>query len=292
MTVAVAKPGVNPERVLTVEDLSVSIRPQDGERATVVRRARLEINRGEMVGLVGESGSGKTMLSRAIAGLLVPGLQAEVTGSIMLQGRDIATANAGQRRMGLRRDMSYVFQDPNAHLNPTMRIGAQVAEAIGDSGRTVEELFGSVGLPTAAEFARSYPHQLSGGMKQRVVIAIALAKGPALVIADEPTTALDVTIQAQVLSLLQRLAREEQVGILLVSHDLAVIGQVCSRISVMRSGDIVEAGAAEDVLWRPQHPYTQSLMAAMRHLYDTGMPARDWSDPPIPEADESGVTNE
>lgn len=263
------------ETVLAVSGLDVSIQPFGGERVSTVRNADLTIRRGEVVGLVGESGSGKTMLTRAVAGLLAPGLQPEVRGSIRVLSTDLSDGDPLTRRKALRSDLSYVFQDPNAHLNPTMRIGEQVAEAIHDDSRTVTGLFESVGLPGTREFARLYPHQLSGGMKQRVIIACALAKNPGLIIADEPTTALDVTIQDQVLRLLQRLAREEDVGVLLVSHDLAAIGQFCSRIYVMYRGDLVEDGPTEDVLWRPAHEYTRSLMSAMRAIYDAPIVSED-----------------
>ncbi|QMU98551.1 ABC transporter ATP-binding protein [Microbacterium esteraromaticum] len=231
------------------------------------------LRRGEVVGLVGESGSGKTMLTRAVAGLLAPGLRPEVSGSVKLMSRELVGADTGARRQALRTDLSYVFQDPNAHLNPTMRVGEQIAEAIVDGTRSVFELLESVGLPGTSDFSRLYPHQLSGGMKQRVIIACALAKNPGLIIADEPTTALDVTIQDQVLRLLKRLAHEEDVAVLLVSHDLAAIGQVCSRMYVMYQGDLVENGATEDILWRPQHDYTRSLMRAMRAIYDAPIAA-------------------
>jgi peptide/nickel transport system ATP-binding protein len=256
--------------ILQVSGLDVSIKPFGGKRIHPVRNVDMVIHRGEVVGLVGESGSGKTMLSLAVAGLLAPGLQPQVDGVIRVMDTDLGAAGPAARRRALRSDLSYVFQDPSAHLNPTMRIGAQVQEAIRDSGRTVHELFGSVGLPPTEAFARRYPHHLSGGMKQRVIIACALAKRPGLIIADEPTTALDVTIQDQVLRLLGGLAQQQDVGIMLVSHDLAAVGQVCSRIYVMYSGEIVEAGRTEDILWRPQHDYTRDLMHAMRKIYDAG----------------------
>lgn len=260
-------------RALEVSDVDVSIHPFGGTRIHPVRRASIDIRRGEVVGLVGESGSGKTMLSRGIAGLLAPGLQPRISGRIVVNGSDLSDAGEARRREALSTELSYVFQDPNAHLNPTMRIGRQVAEAIRPGGRTVAELLDAVGLPATEEFARLYPHQLSGGMKQRIIIACALAKRPALVIADEPTTALDVTIQDQVLRLLRSLADQELVGILLVSHDLAAIGQFCERVFVMFDGEIVESGPTEDVLWRPRHEYTRSLMAAMREIYDVAAAA-------------------
>ncbi|MFD5226757.1 ABC transporter ATP-binding protein [Microbacterium sp. NPDC058342] len=256
------------EIVLAVDSLDVSINPFGVGRVETVRDASLRLRRGEVVGLVGESGSGKTMLTRAVAGLLAPGLRPEVAGSVKVMGRELVGADAATRRRALRSDVSYVFQDPTAHLNPTMRIGEQIEEAIIDGARNVFELLESVGLPGTKDFSRLYPHQLSGGMKQRVIIACALAKNPGLIIADEPTTALDVTIQDQVLRLLKRLAHEENVAVLLVSHDLAAIGQFCSRMYVMYRGDLVEDGETEDILWRPQHEYTRSLMRAMRAIYD------------------------
>lgn len=257
------------DRALEVRDVTVSIRAHGGrDRISPVRGAALHVERGELVGLVGESGSGKTMLSRAVAGLLAPGLEPRITGSIRVLGTELADAGPEKRRKALRTDISYVFQDPTAHLNPTMRIGTQIREALRGTGRTERDYLDAVGLPATKEFAARYPHQLSGGMRQRVVIAMALAKEPALVIADEPTTALDVTVQDQVLTLLRTLASETNVGILLVSHDLAAVGEFCSRVNVMFDGEIVEHGSSEDVLWTPKHPYTQRLTQAMKDLYN------------------------
>jgi ABC-type glutathione transport system ATPase component len=254
---------------LEARDVTVSIQAHGGRgRITPVRGASITVHRGEMVGLVGESGSGKTMFSRAVAGLLPPGLKPQVGGSYRVSGKELAGAGAERRRLALREDISYVFQDPNAHLNPTMRIGAQVREAIRGPGGSVLQHFEAVGLPATKEFASRYPHQLSGGMRQRVIIAIALAKQPSLIVADEPTTALDVTVQDQVLRLLRSLTTDTGVGILLVSHDLAAVAQFCSRIYVMYDGELVESGPTEDVLWRSQHEYTKRLTAAMRTLYN------------------------
>ncbi|MEV4377858.1 ABC transporter ATP-binding protein [Streptosporangium sp. NPDC049644] len=257
--------------VVEVRGLRVTISPRGGRPVVPVQDVDLRIGPGEVVGLVGESGSGKTMLARAVAGLLAPGLRPRVEGSIHVLGHELGSASPAERRATLRTDLSYVFQDPNAHLNPTMRIGDQVAEVAGPHGNRVEELFRSVGLPTTAEFARRYPHQLSGGMKQRVVIACALAKDPGVIIADEPTTALDVTIQAQVLRLLRELATTREVGILLVSHDLAAISQFCDSVAVMYSGRIVEDGPTAAILRTPRHPYTKALMGA---LFDIHAPER------------------
>jgi oligopeptide/dipeptide ABC transporter ATP-binding protein len=257
--------------VVEVQSLRVTISPHTGHPVVPVEDVDLRIRRGEVVGLVGESGSGKTMLARAVAGLLAPGLRPTVEGHIHVLDRELGSASASERRATLRDDLSYVFQDPNAHLNPTMRIGDQVAEVAGRHGNRVEDLFRSVGLPTTEEFARRFPHQLSGGMKQRVVIACALAKDPGVIIADEPTTALDVTIQAQVLRLLRELATTRDVGILLVSHDLAAVGQFCDSVAVMYSGRIVEVGPTGDILRTPRHPYTKALLGA---LFDIHAPDR------------------
>ncbi|MCF6474336.1 ABC transporter ATP-binding protein [Nonomuraea sp. MG754425] len=262
-----ASASVSVPAVVEVEGLRVTISPRGGRPVAPVQDVDLRIRRGEVVGLVGESGSGKTMLARAVAGLLAPGLRPRVEGRIHVLDRELGSASAAERRATLRTDLSYVFQDPNAHLNPTTRIGDQVAEVAVPNGNRVEDLFRSVGLPTTEEFARRYPHQLSGGMKQRVVIACALAKDPGVIIADEPTTALDVTIQAQVLRLLRDLATTREVGILLVSHDLAAIGQFCDSVAVMYAGRIVEEGPTSAILRTPRHPYTKALMGALFDIH-------------------------
>ncbi|WP_337692458.1 ABC transporter ATP-binding protein [Ornithinimicrobium pratense] len=231
------------------------------------------IRRGERVGLIGESGSGKSLTALAIMGLLGEGLHAE--GDVRLSGRTPATRNlltVGEREMAkLRGDaMSMVFQEPMTALNPTMRAGAQVAEVMTIHGtrsrpearQRAIELLDQVGLADPTHVARAYPHELSGGQRQRVVIAIALANDPALLICDEPTTALDVTVQATVLDLVVRGVQERDAAMLFITHDLAVVATVCERVLVMYGGRIVEAGPINQVFTDPRHRYTQGLIAA------------------------------
>ena len=257
--------------VLTVRDLGVAIGRHD-----LLHDVSFTIGRGERVGLIGESGSGKSLTSLALLGLLPE--DARVSGSVRLEGVDHELLGASDRRMARvrGRDLTMVFQEPMTALNPTMRVGDQVAEAItihaGDGGRKrpdrravrarVVELLDQVGLPSPTDAARAYPHQLSGGQRQRVVLAIALANDPALLVCDEPTTALDVTVQARVLDLIVRGVEARGSAMLFITHDLAVVATVCERVLVMYGGRIVEAGTVEDVFTRPRHRYTQGLLAA------------------------------
>jgi len=230
-----------------------------GEAIHALRGVDLRIAPGEIVGLVGESGSGKTVLGLSILGLLPT--HAQVTGSVQVAGVDLTTADPATRRRVRRSALGAVFQDPMSSLNPTMRIGRQVAEAAGSEAEAMR-LLEAVGVPDASRRVRAFPHELSGGQRQRVMLAMALGGNPKLVVADEPTTALDVTIQAQVLALLQHVRDEFGCAILLITHDLAVAATVADRLCVMYAGRVVELGAASDVLPRPDHPYTASLLAA------------------------------
>lgn len=213
----------------------------------------------ERVGLIGESGSGKSLTALSVLGLLPEGLSA--TGSVRLDDRELLGASEKELSRLRGNGMAMVFQEPMTALNPAMRIGRQVTEPFrvhGRRGRPAEELLAAVGLP---DVARAYPHQLSGGQRQRVVLAIALANDPALLICDEPTTALDVTVQAQILGLI----RERLSGmssLLFITHDLAVVAQMCDRVLVMLDGSIVEHGSTREVLTAPKHSYTQRLLAA------------------------------
>lgn len=230
------------------------------------------IDSGERVGLIGESGSGKSLTALAVMGLLSDGVRA--TGSVELgNGGEGNLLERSEREMAKIRgsEMAMIFQEPMTALNPTMRVGAQVAEVMRIHGtepskaaaksRAVE-LLDSVGLPDPANVARSYPHQLSGGQRQRVVAAIALANSPDLLICDEPTTALDVTVQALVLDLIVRQVEERDAALLFITHDLAVVATVCERVVVMYGGRIVEAGPVTEVFTEPRHHYTQGLLAA------------------------------
>lgn len=252
--------------VLDATNLSVHV----GD-LTLIHDISLSIERGERVGLIGESGSGKSLTALALMGLLPEGLSA--TGSVRLEGSDHELIGASERTLAPLRgqQMSMIFQEPMTALNPTMRVGDQVAETMllhrTRSNRKAAraaavELLGDVGLPSPAEAARSYPHQLSGGQRQRVVAAIALANDPALLICDEPTTALDVTVQALVLDLITRGVAARDAAMLFITHDLAVVATVCDRVLVMYGGRIVEAGDVRDVFTSPQHRYTAGLLAA------------------------------
>ncbi|RIJ70986.1 ABC transporter ATP-binding protein [Nakamurella silvestris] len=250
--------------LLTVRGLDVLV----GE-VELVRGVDLTVYPGERVGIIGASGSGKTVTCLAIAGLLDDGLVCR--GSIRLAGVPTDLARARERDWapirGLRTGM--VFQEPMTALNPTMKVGRQVAEVMTrhrthgrrEARRIAVELLGSTGLPDPERIAGAYPHQLSGGQRQRVVLAIALANGPDLLICDEPTTALDVTVQARVLALISSKVAETGAALLFISHDLAVVAEVCDRVLVMFGGQIVESGSVEDILLRPQHPHTRALLA-------------------------------
>jgi len=252
--------------VLTVRGLNVTVR-----NIPLVQDVDLTIGRGERVGLIGESGSGKTMTALAIMGLLPEDVTA--TGSVRLAGVDHDLIGADERALSRVRghDVAMVFQEPMTALNPTMRVGAQVAEAMlihhtkrdrRDARAAVEALLEQVGLPDPAQAARAYPHQLSGGQRQRVVVAIALANNPALLVCDEPTTALDVTVQALVLDLIVRGVTARSSAMLFITHDLAVVATVCQRVLVMYGGRVVEAGPVGEVFARPRHRYTEGLIGA------------------------------
>ncbi|WP_414943502.1 ABC transporter ATP-binding protein [Amycolatopsis sp. cmx-11-32] len=229
----------------------------------LVRGVSFDIARGERVGLIGESGSGKSLTALSIMGLLPEELAA--SGSVKLDGRELLTAPEKELSRLRGNELSIVFQEPMTALNPAMRVGAQVAEPMrihrdrGNHRAAAETLLDSVGLPGTF---RAYPHQLSGGQRQRVVLAIALANDPKLLICDEPTTALDVTVQAQILELILDGVRERESALLFITHDLAVVASVCERVLVMLDGEIVEAGTTREVLTAPQHEYTKKLLAA------------------------------
>ncbi len=225
----------------------------------------LVVNAGECVGIVGESGSGKSTLARAIVRLL-PNLDLEeLSGEILFDGRDVARMPPPDLRQ-LRRDggFSMVFQDPLSYLNPTRRVGSQVAEALPDATPNprdrVHALLREVGLPDPTIIARRYPHQLSGGMRQRVLIAIALASEPRLLFADEPTTSLDATVQLQVLETLRRLHAERNMALVIITHDLGLVAELCDRVYVMLGGKIVESADVFSLFETPQHPHTKRLI--------------------------------
>jgi oligopeptide/dipeptide ABC transporter ATP-binding protein len=256
--------------VLEVRDLTIAFRSQQGARIEVVRDVCLELGPGQRLGLVGESGCGKTTTLLALMGLLPP--NAEVSGSILLDGHDILAG--GERSMRPHRwtDMAMVFQGAMNAFNPTQTVGSQIVEAMRIHGRArgraaktrAQELLELVGIPP--ERVDRYPHQFSGGMRQRAAMAMALANEPRILLADEPTTALDVIVQAQILELLERLCSELGLALLLVTHDLPLVIESCSSVAVMYAGRVVERAPVDRVYEQPHHPYTRLLFAAVPGL--------------------------
>jgi peptide/nickel transport system ATP-binding protein len=244
--------------VVEVNALHVTFR-RGGRDVRAVRGVDVRIGLGEILGLVGESGSGKSVLALSLLGLLPVEPPPVVEGRALVCGVDMVSASAEERRLLRRSRLGAVFQDPMTSLNPTMRVGRQVAEAAGSESEAVR-LLDAVGIPEARRRLRSFPHELSGGLRQRVMIAMAVAGSPSLVIADEPTTALDVTVQAQILELLRHLCDDLGTSFVLVTHDLGVAAQVADRIAVLYAGRLAEVGAAADVLERAAHPYTIGLL--------------------------------
>lgn len=239
----------------------------NGEWQTAIYQVDLDIHRDEVVALVGESGSGKSTFATAVMGLHKPN-QSKVTGSITLDGQElIGLSNAEMTKLRGEK-VGMIFQDPLAALNPLMRIGAQIKEAMvmhdvyqpDEYDQRVLELLEQVGIVNAARTARQFPHQLSGGMRQRIMIALAIANNPDLIIADEPTTALDVTIQAQILDLIKSIQEKKHAGVLLITHDLGVVAEVADTVAVMYAGQLVEKAPVAELFAHPKHPYTRSLL--------------------------------
>jgi peptide/nickel transport system ATP-binding protein len=250
--------------LLDVRDLSIAFGQHEA-----VRSISFHINAGETLGLVGESGSGKSAASLAILRLLPH--TATVVGAVEFDCEDLLKLPEEPMRRLRGREMAMIFQEPMTALNPVMPVGAQIAEAVRahhpEMARAVVKAkvlstMEAVGLADVERRAKDYPHQFSGGQRQRILIAMAIVNKPKLLIADEPTTALDVTVQAQILGLLNDLRREHQLAMLFISHDLAVVAQVADRVAVMQRGEIVEQGAVRDLFERPQHPYTRKLLAS------------------------------
>jgi peptide/nickel transport system ATP-binding protein len=288
--------GVPVPPVLEVRDLHVTYRTEAGP-VPAVRSVGLQVDRGNVLGIAGESGCGKTTTAHALLRLLPPGT--EVTGEVLLEGEDVLSMKPGRLRAVRWAGASIVFQGAMHGLNPVQPVGRQIAEALLVHGMAgpreararVGPLLDRVGIP--ARRADDYPHELSGGQRQRVMIAMALACEPALVIADEPSTALDVMVQAQVLQLLQKLQQEMGLAMLFITHDLSVLVEVCDRIAVMYAGRIVEEGPARDVFEHPAHPYTAALAAAFPRIGDPrfrGAPAGLGGDPPDLQALPAGCT--
>jgi peptide/nickel transport system ATP-binding protein len=230
-----------------------------------VRNVSLDVQPGEILGIVGESGSGKTVLGLSLLGLVGDRSPAVIQGRVEVAGIDMVSASAEQRRLVRRDQIGAVFQDPMTSLNPTMRIGRQLREVTGSREQAIAVLE-SVGVPQPEARYQSYPHQLSGGLRQRVMIAMAIARRPGLVLADEPTTALDVTVQAQILALIRRLREDDGTAFVFITHDLGVTAQVADRIAVMYGGRLIEVGETRDVLGRPGHPYTWALLKSRLRL--------------------------
>jgi len=258
--------------LLEIENLALVIR-QPGATVSVLHGVNLTVDRGEMVALVGETGSGKTLTALSTLRLLPPGAQI-TAGQVRLAGVDLVTATDRQIQQVRGRQIGVIFQQARAALHPTRPVVQQVADRYVDLlglprraalARAID-LLGQVGLPEPRVRGYQYPHQLSGGMCQRVMIALAIAAEPQLLLADEPTTGLDVTLQAQILKLLADLVQQQGVGVLLITHDLAVVAQATQRLYVMYAGEVVESGPTTTVLQQPQHPYTQGLVNAVRSL--------------------------
>lgn len=256
------------ETILDVQDLCVSV-SNENTQTSLVREVNFSLQAGKTMGIVGESGSGKTLTSLALLGLLPESLSIP-KGSIKLLGEELVGAPESRLRSLRGNKISMVFQEPMTSLNPVLTIGYQLAESLAThTGCTHKQaldkavkLLDRVRIPNAKERLKSYPHELSGGMRQRVMIAMAMMCDPKVIVADEPTTALDVTVQAEVLSLLKNLQQEFHTAVVFISHDLGVIGDICDDVMVMFRGDVVETGAVADVLQRPQHSYTKALLAA------------------------------
>lgn len=258
--------------VLEVRDLQVDFPGRHGT-VTALSNVSLSIAAGEILGVVGESGAGKSMTGAAILGLLErPGHIA--AGEILLDGRRIDNLPDHQMEKVRGREVGAIFQDPLTSLNPLFSVGAQLSETIrqhlpmtkSQARVRAVELLAEVGIPAPSERVNHFPHQFSGGMRQRVVIALALAARPKLIIADEPTTALDVSIQAQITALLRRLCKENGTAVMLVTHDMGVIAETADRVAVMYAGRLIEIGAVDQVLRAPSHPYTRGLMASIPAL--------------------------
>lgn len=259
-------------KLLSVRNLKTSFFTHVGE-VKAVRGISFDVNEGEVLGIVGESGSGKSVTSLSIMGLLqYPGRV--VDGEILLNGEDILTYSKNQMRRVRGKEIAMIFQDPMTSLNPVYTIGNQIMEMILEHEKMTKreararaiEMLKLVGIPAAEKRIDSYPHEFSGGMRQRVMIALALSCNPKLLIADEPTTALDVTIQAQILSLIKSLNKQFGMTTMLITHDLGVVATVCDKVAVMYGGLIMEYGTADEIFYHPRHPYTMGLLGSIPHV--------------------------
>ena len=284
------------ETILSIENLRIHFETFAGE-VQAIRGVNLKLQKGETLALVGESGSGKSVTAKSIMKLLSNNAVVK-EGTITFKGENILEKSERDMQSIRGKKIAMIFQDPMTSLDPTMKIGKQITEVIikhekaskEEADKRAEELLELVGIPNAKERMKQYPHQFSGGQRQRIVIAIALACNPDVLIADEPTTALDVTIQAQILELLKELQQQFQMAIIFITHDLGVVANVADRVAVMYAGKVVEVGTADEVFYNPQHPYTWGLLRSMPTLHtgDTlyaipGSPP-DLLDPPVGDA--------
>lgn len=260
-------------KILEVSNLYVSFATYGGE-VEAVRGVDLHVHKGETLAIVGESGCGKSVTSNAIMGL-VPRPPGKVSADhIYFKEKDLTKLRESEMRKIRGLNISMIFQDPMTALNPTLTIGTQLVEGVkehmkderGNAWKKAVEMMDLVGIPNPRERLKQYPHQFSGGMRQRVVIAMALICEPELIIADEPTTALDVTIQAQILELFEEIQQKTGVSIILITHDLGVVAKIADRIAVMYAGKIIEAGTKEDIFYQPEHPYTKGLLKSVPRL--------------------------
>ena len=261
------------EKLLQVKDLRVSYYTYAGEVQSV-RGISFDVEKGETVAIVGESGCGKSVTAKSIMRLIADPGKIKEGSAITLDGRDVLAMGGKELRSYRGAECAMIFQDALTSLDPTMKVGKQIAEVLTVHGMATKreaaakavELLRQVGIPNPERRAQEYPHQFSGGMRQRAMIATALACRPKLLIADEPTTALDVTIQAQIIDLMKQMQKEMNAAILLITHDLGVVADIARRICVMYSGKIVERGSADDIFYRPRHPYTMALLSAVPRL--------------------------
>ncbi len=261
------------EPLLKIEQLDVAFQNDEGAYQPAVRGIDLELGFGETLAIVGESGSGKSVTSLAMTRLLPDPPRCKVSGSITLDGKDIAALSTKQLQKVRGGTVAYIFQEPSNSLNPVYTIGFQIREAlklhrtdVKNPDEEAHRLLDSVGIKDPARTLRDYPHQLSGGMQQRAMIAMALACRPRLLVADEPTTALDVTIQAQIIDLLKKLKEETGMAILLITHNFGIVNGFADRVMVMFRGEVVESGPTRDLLKNPRHPYTRALIGCIPRL--------------------------
>jgi ABC-type glutathione transport system ATPase component len=272
--------GATMPEILRIERLAVELPTGTSSSVQAVSNVNLAVHQGQRVGIVGESGSGKSITGRTIAGLLPESRRVRVSGSVRLLGQEMVGTSDKAWQAVRREIVSMIFQDPLSFLNPTMTVGRQVEEACranaGQEWTTRREAalgyMSLAGLPAPAETARRYPFELSGGMRQRILIAIALAKRPQLIIADEPTTALDVTVQAKVLESLDESVSKLKTSLIMISHDLAVVAKLCDYIYVMYRGEVVESGPTLSIFTEPRHDYTRQLLAGVRSLTSLDAP--------------------